>query len=142
MSTLRLPLTTPSLAALSVGLTVESVTLALSSLQLYLYFQAFFKDHAWSRFFVAFLWVLCCTHITLCMQALHHCLIAKQRDMVTLSILVKTIAVQAIVIGLLATTVQIFFAPKAKKLSSNWGLATSVSLLSLAAFVISLYNSF
>jgi len=82
--------------------------------------------------------VLDCTHIALCIQAVHHCIIARHRNPVALSILIRSIVMQANINGLVATAAQLMFVPKRPQWSTSWGLTTIIMLLSLGTLTISL----
>jgi len=87
---------------------------------------------------MAIVWVLDCTHVALCIQAVHHCIIARHRNPVALSILIRSIIMQANINGLVATAAQVLFAPKTPRWSTSWGMITIIMLLSLGTLSISL----
>jgi len=122
-----------------VGLVLESVLLGLSSLQLYFYFQRTSHNRWWSGFFMAFLWVLDCTHIALCVHAVHHWLLARCHKPLTVLILLWSIVVQANIIAVLAVATQILFARRSHKVRASSGLGAFIMFTSIGVFSTTFY---
>ncbi|KAK0463629.1 uncharacterized protein EV420DRAFT_1745181 [Desarmillaria tabescens] len=116
-----------------IGLMINTTLLGVVMAQVYIYMTTYQKrDRLWMKAFVVCLFLTNLTNSILLMAYVYIALIKHFDDVPYLSNATWLFATDPAMTGIIAGTVQLFFAWRVKVLTSNWYLGSLVAVLALA----------
>lgn len=118
-----------------IGFTLNAVLFGIMITQVYLYFTTYKKDRLFLKLLVLFLLVADTVNTVFDFLYLYHVLIQHFGETALLEEADWLFATDPVITGLIATTVQLFFAWRIRVLTKNWFLVCIVTALAVAGFV-------